>query len=125
MEIEFIESDWYRGLSPALTFDLIVANPPYIASDHPFLRQGDLPAEPSIALTPGASGLEALQQIVREAPRRLVTGGYLVLEHGYDQQAPVAALLADNGFSEIRCEYDASDLPRTSIARFTEGADSG
>ena len=125
VDIEFIESDWYRSLPPERTFDLIVANPPYIAAHHPFLLQGDLPAEPGIALTPGESGLEALLQIVTGAPQRLVAGGHLVLEHGYDQQAPVATLLAENGFGEIRCEYDASDLPRTSIARLVESAAPG
>lgn len=125
VDIEFIESDWYRGLPAALAFDLIVANPPYIAADHPFLKLGDLPAEPSLALTPGVSGLEALRQIIMQAPRHLVVGGYLMLEHGYDQQSAVADLLAENGFTEIRCEYDDNDLPRTSIAKLVENPDSG
>jgi len=125
VDIEFIESDWYRGLPAALIFDLIVANPPYIAADHPFLKQGDLPAEPSLALTPGVSGLEALRQIIMQAPRHLAVGGYLMLEHGYDQQSAVADLLAENGFAEIRCEYDDNDLPRTSIAKLVENPDSG
>ena len=125
VNIEFFESDWYRGLPAALIFDLIVANPPYIAADHPFLKQGDLPGEPSLALTPGVSGLEALRQIIAQAPRHLVVGGYLMLEHGYDQQSAVADLLAENGFGEIRCEYDYNDLPRTSIAKLVENPDSG
>jgi release factor glutamine methyltransferase len=125
VDVEFIESDWYRDLPATLTFDLIVANPPYIAADHPFLKQGDLPAEPSLALTPGITGLEALRQIITQAPHYLVTSGYLVLEHGYDQQAAVAELLAANGFGEIRCEYDDNDLPRTSIAKLVENPDSG
>ncbi len=124
-DIEFIESDWYRGLPVALIFDLIVANPPYIAADHPFLQRGDLPAEPSLALTPGVTGLEALRQIITQAPRHLVAGGYLILEHGYDQQAAVTDLLAENGFGEIRCEYDDNNLPRTSIAKLVENPDSG
>jgi len=125
VDIEFIESDWYRGLPATLAFDLIVANPPYIAADHPFLKQGDLPAEPSLALTPGVSGLEALRQIIMQAPRHLVVGGYLMLEHGYDQQSAVADLLAENGFADIRCEYDDNDLPRTSFAKLVENPDSG
>ncbi|MCP4331227.1 MAG: peptide chain release factor N(5)-glutamine methyltransferase [Gammaproteobacteria bacterium] len=125
VDIEFVESDWYRGLPAASIFDLIVANPPYIAADHPFLKQGDLPAEPSLALTPGVSGLEALRQIIAQAPRHLVVCGYLMLEHGYDQQSDVAELLAENGFGEIRCEYDNNDLPRTSIAKLVENPDSG
>ena len=125
VDIEWIESDWYRKLPEALRFDLIVSNPPYIAADHPFLGQGDLPAEPQLALTPGSTGLEALQIIITGAHLHLVDGGYLVLEHGYDQQAAVAELLTANGFAEIHCEYDLNDLPRTSIAKRVENPDSG
>ncbi len=115
--INFIESDWYRQLPADLEFDLIVSNPPYIAADHPFLTRGDLLAEPDIALTPGTTGLEALHPIISHAHEHLVEGGYLMLEHGYDQQAPVADLLRNAGFSEIRCENDYNHLPRTSIAK--------
>lgn len=117
VEIDFIESDWYQKLPPGARFDLIVSNPPYVAADHPFLAQGDLPAEPAIALTPGNSGLEALEVIIGSAPDYLNPGGVLIVEHGYDQQAPVARLLRQHGFTDIRCESDLNDLPRTSIAR--------
>jgi release factor glutamine methyltransferase len=123
--INFIESDWYRQLPADLEFDLIVSNPPYIAADHPFLTRGDLPAEPDIALTPGTTGLEALQQIIGHAHEYLVEGGYLILEHGYDQQALVADLLENFGFSEIRCENDYNQLPRTSIAKLVDNLNSG
>ena len=123
--IEFIESDWYRQLPAGLEFDLIVSNPPYIAADHPFLTQGDLPAEPDIALTPGETGLEALQQIISQASEFLVVGGYLILEHGYDQQAAVADLLVSHGFGQIRCENDYHQLPRTSIAKLVDNLNFG
>lgn len=120
VDIDFIESNWYEKLPPGSYFDLIVSNPPYIAADHPFLLQGDLPAEPALALalTPGSSGLEALELIIRGAPGHLVLGGSLIMEHGYDQEAAVAALLQDHGFCEIRCVSDHNDLPRTTSARF-------
>jgi release factor glutamine methyltransferase len=124
VEIEWIESDWYRKLPPALRFDLIVSNPPYIAAAHPFLGQGDLPAEPRLALSPGDTGLEALQQIIEGAHLHLVDNGYLVLEHGYDQQVAVAELLTANGFVDIHCEFDLNDLPRASIAKRVENPDS-
>jgi len=120
VDIDFIESDWYEKLPPGSRFDLIVSNPPYIAADHPFLLQGDLPAEPALALTPGSSGLEALEQVNRGAPSHLVPGGSLILEHGYDQEAAVAALLQDHGFCEIHCVSDHNDLPRTTSARLIE-----
>jgi len=123
--IEFIESDWYRQVPVDLNFDLIVSNPPYIAADHPFLKQGDLPAEPQIALTPGATGLEAIQVIIGQARDYLVAGGHLILEHGYDQQAMVAQLFESNGFEKIRCVTDYNDLPRTSIAKLVDNLNSG
>lgn len=119
VEIDFIESDWYQNLPGGADFDLIVSNPPYVAADHPFLAQGDLPAEPMIALSPGQSGLEALEVIIGNAGNYLKAGGILILEHGYDQQAPVARLLQENGFGEIHCESDHNDLPRTTVARLT------
>jgi len=125
VEIEFIESDWYRQLPRGMVFDLIVSNPPYIAANHPFLTQGDLPAEPELALTPGTTGLEALEQVVSQARDYLVSGGYLVVEHGYDQQARVAELLTAHGFDEIRCFTDYNDLPRTSVAKQVENLISG
>jgi release factor glutamine methyltransferase len=124
-EIEFIESDWYQQLPRGMVFDLIVSNPPYIAANHPFLAQGDLPAEPELALTPGTTGLEALEQIVSHARDYLVSGGYLIVEHGYDQQATVADLLKAHGFGEIRCVTDYNGLPRTSLAKLVENLNSG
>ena len=116
VDIDFIESDWYENLPPGSNFDLIVSNPPYVAADHPFLLQGDLPAEPTIALTPGSRGLEALEVIIAGAPAMLASHGILILEHGYDQEAAVAALLQSHGFTEICCESDHNNLPRTTIA---------
>jgi release factor glutamine methyltransferase len=116
VEINFIESNWYQNLEPGRRFDMIVSNPPYVAANHPFLAQGDLPAEPQIALTPGSSGLEAFEVIISGALDHLEPGGSLILEHGYDQEAAVAALLQSHGFTEIRCESDHNNLPRTTIA---------
>ncbi len=124
-EVEFIESDWYQQLPAGLEFDLIVSNPPYIAADHPFLKRGDLPAEPQIALTPGDSGLEALQIIVKQAPAYLACNGHLILEHGYDQQAPLAELLESRGFCEVSCASDHNGLPRTSMAKLVDKLNSG
>lgn len=120
VDIDFIESDWYQKLPAGARFDLIVSNPPYVAAEHPFLAQGDLPAEPALALTPGSSGLEALEVIIPGAVDFLTPGGILILEHGYDQQAPVARLLQQSGFDDIRCESDHNDLPRTSIGHLPE-----
>jgi release factor glutamine methyltransferase len=119
VEVEYFEADWYRGLPAETCFDLILSNPPYIAAGHPFLAQGDLPAEPPLALTPGPTGLEALHTIIGGAPGFLQPGGMLMVEHGYDQQAPVARLLADAGFEDLECEVDFNALPRVSSGRLT------
>ncbi len=116
LEIAFIHSDWYQQI-PAQRFDIIVSNPPYIAATDPYLGQGDLPAEPRQALSSGDSGLEALQIIIRQAPDFLREDGWIVLEHGYDQQQAVADLLRQTGFVNIQCQRDFNDLPRMSMAR--------
>ena len=118
--VEFIVSDWYQGLPVGSRFDLILSNPPYVAAEHPFLAEGDLPAEPRLALTPGRTGLEALQPLIAGAPDHLARDGWLIVEHGYDQQASVARLLAENGFGEIECALDANNLPRTTSAKLIE-----
>lgn len=112
-----IRSDWYQGLPHKLRFDLIVSNPPYIAADDPYLKQGDLPAEPLLALTPGETGLEAIEKIVCGSVDFLKPGGWLVFEHGYDQATAVADLLKAAGFTGIRNLLDANDLPRVSLGQ--------
>ncbi len=119
-EIEFIESDWYASVPADRRYDLIVSNPPYVAARHPFLQAGDLPAEPQHALTPGPSGLEALEIIVAQAPDYLAPGGGILLEHGYDQQASVRDLLAGWHFGAIECHFDMNELPRCTTAKLIE-----
>lgn len=114
--IDFVESNWFDKIPADARFDLIVSNPPYIAAGHPFLGMGDLPAEPAIALSPGETGVEALAAIIGQARSYLADSGYLMLEHGYDQQGAVRGLLGINGFCEISCALDSNDLPRVSIA---------
>lgn len=90
--VTFVASDWYGNVG-AQPFDLIVSNPPYIAGGDPHLAEGDVRFEPAGALTPGGDGLDALRVIVGGAQARLVPGGALLVEHGYDQRDAVAALL--------------------------------
>ncbi len=120
VDIDFIESDWYARLPDDETFGMIVSNPPYVAAGHPFLDLGDLPAEPQHALTPGPGGTEAIEVIAAGARTRLTPGGWLILEHGYDQEAPVRELLRAAGFEEIRCHLDLNRLPRCTTAKAVE-----
>ena len=113
--LQLARSDWYDALDPALHFDVIVSNPPYIASGDPHLSEGDLRFEPRGALTDEADGLSAIRAIVASAPARFAErGGVLWLEHGYDQAAAVRALLDEAGFADVRSERDLAGIERIS-----------
>lgn len=115
LRIDWIRSDWFSEIDRR--FDLIVSNPPYIPATDPALEQGDLPAEPRIALSPGPTGLEALEVIIAESPNYLKPGGYLLLEHGFDQESEVACLMREHGFINIDCKTDLNGLPRVSLGQ--------
>ena len=112
------QSDWYGSLDAALRFNVIVSNPPYIASGDPHLSEGDLRFEPRGALTDEADGLSAIRKIVAGAATRLAANGVLWIEHGYDQAAAVRALLAAQGFAEVRSEQDLAGIERISGGRW-------
>lgn len=115
-QVEFVESDWFAALPPQ-RFELIVANPPYVAAGDPHLAQGDLRFEPTEALTDHADGLTAIGRIVAQAPDWLAEGGWLFLEHGYDQETAVQALLAAAGFSQIEQHRDLAGIVRATGGR--------
>ncbi|PCE24575.1 protein-(glutamine-N5) methyltransferase, release factor-specific [Paraburkholderia acidicola] len=112
--LQFAHGDWYAALDTALQFDVIVSNPPYIASDDPHLSQGDLRFEPRGALTDEADGLAAIRMIVAGAPPHLVPGGALWIEHGYDQAAAVRALLTERGLLAASSARDLAGIERIS-----------
>lgn len=111
--VTFLQSDWYRAL-PDAQFDVIVANPPYIVAGDAHLAQGDLRFEPADALTDHADGLTALRTIVNGAGRHLTPGGWLMMEHGYDQAEAVRALLAAQGFEQVQSWRDLAGIERVS-----------
>jgi release factor glutamine methyltransferase len=110
--IEWRLGSWFEPV-PGRRFDFIVSNPPYIAAADPLLAA--LSAEPLLALSPGASGLEALQQIVAQAPEYLLAGGSLLLEHGQTQAPDVQRLLRHQGFESIRTCLDLSGKARITL----------
>ena len=114
--LRFQQSNWFDQLAGE-TFDLIVANPPYIATTDPHLCAGDLRHEPEPALAGGADGLDAIRQIVAGAPRHLRPRGRLWLEHGYDQAAAVHELLAAAGFDDLQQHRDVAGIVRVSGGR--------
>ncbi|CAN0618194.1 protein-(glutamine-N(5)) methyltransferase [Burkholderia multivorans] len=115
--LHWLQSDWYAALDPALAFDAIVSNPPYIAQHDPHLSQGDLRFEPRGALTDDADGLAAIRVIVAGAHAHLKPGGALWIEHGYDQSDAVRALLSAHGFIAVESLTDLAAIERTTGGR--------
>ena len=103
---------WFEAV-PGRIFDMIVANPPYIAAADPALEK--LAAEPAIALSVGPTGLEALSAIARDAGSHLYDGGWLIMEHGCDQAQDVAQLFESHGFTDVRSHIDFSGRPRVTL----------
>ncbi len=99
-------------------FDLIASNPPYIAADDPHLTQGDLRYEPLSALTSGIDGLDDIRQIATAAPAHLQPGGWLLLEHGWDQGNAVRALLSAAGFIAVETYQDLEVRDRVTLGRW-------
>jgi len=114
--IEFAHGDWCDALGDA-RFDLIVSNPPYIAADDPHLSRGDPRHEPTSALASGADGLDAIRTIVATAPSHLLPGGWLLIEHGWEQATQVRDLLERRGLSSVRSARDIAGHERVSFAR--------
>ena len=115
--VRFLQSDWFGALAADERFELIASNPPYIPAGDVHLSQGDLRFEPSGALTDHADGLSALRSIVAGSPAHLVAGGWLLMEHGYDQAASVRALLEDAGYREVQSWRDLAGIERVSGGR--------
>ncbi|MGH8113927.1 MAG: peptide chain release factor N(5)-glutamine methyltransferase [Rhodanobacteraceae bacterium] len=114
--IEFVQGDWCQALGDR-SFDVIVSNPPYVAEGDPHLRLGDLRFEPRDALASGVDGLDAIREIVRDAPAHLRENGWLLLEHGFDQGAAVRDLLARNGYAQVFTARDLGGHERVSGGR--------
>ena len=116
--IHWHAGSWWQALARPRRFDLIVSNPPYIAAHDHHLQQGDLRFEPPQALVAGPDGLDDLRIIIGGTPAHLTPNGWLLLEHGYDQGAPVQALLRDAGFADVFTRRDLAGQPRVSGGRW-------
>ncbi len=115
--VELALGDWLAAASPERRFDLIVSNPPYVASGDPHLARGDVRFEPRAALDGGRDGLDCIRRIAREARARLAPGGWLALEHGFDQADSCRALLAEAGYQDVRDFDDLAGRPRVCVGR--------
>ena len=110
LAVQCVQGDWLTGL--AGPFDAIVSNPPYIPAQDPHLAA--LTHEPLSALASGADGLDDIRHIVAQAPALLAPGGWLLLEHGWDQADAVQALLRAAGFTQVQSRRDLAGIARCS-----------
>lgn len=118
-QVRWLASDWFAALAGE-AFDLIVANPPYVPDDARELGRGDVRFEPRGALAAGPAGLDALVRIVAAAPGHLAPGGWLLLEHGWDQGQACRDLLGAAGLIEVASLRDLAGHPRVSLGRQPE-----
>ncbi len=118
LHLAFLQSSWFDTLPtlPKPQFDLIVSNPPYIVEGDPHMAA--LSHEPKQALTSGADGLDDIRQIILQAPYFLQPGGWLLLEHGYDQATAARELLRQRGFMEVQSRLDLGQIERCSGGRW-------
>ncbi|MBS0290590.1 MAG: peptide chain release factor N(5)-glutamine methyltransferase [Proteobacteria bacterium] len=114
--VEFIHSCWLESL-PKQQYDAIIGNPPYIRENDVHLVHGDLPFEPTIALTAGPSGLEAFSAILSTCSSYLKPAGLVAFEHGYDQGQQVRALLTQFGFNDIQTFVDLAGKERVTLGK--------
>lgn len=116
--VEFLQSNWFSELDGH--FDLIVSNPPYVQLGDPHLEQGDLRYEPHTALTSGADGLDDIRKIIRDSKNYLHDGGWLLIEHGFDQAEAVQFEFAKCAYEHIQTFKDLSRNDRVTAARLKE-----
>lgn len=121
VSVRFVEGDWFAPFGDEC-FDLVVSNPPYVVEGDPHLLLNGLPFEPRGALTDGVAGgngLACLRRIVAGAPAHLRAGGWLLMEHGYDQAVEVRGLLVAAGFVDVASWRDDAGIERVSGGRWT------
>jgi release factor glutamine methyltransferase len=118
LAVEFHHGHWLKPLA-GMHFELIVSNPPYVAAGDLHLSRGDVRYEPLSALAAGPDGLDDIRHIVAGAKQHLVPGGWLLIEHGYDQGAAVRSLYKSNGYSDIRTIKDLGGRDRCCRGRLS------
>ena len=119
--IDFINSDWFESVTGQ--FDVVVSNPPYIATSDKHLRKGDLRFEPKIALAAGTDGLESIRQIISGCKQMLCANANILMEHGYEQGAAVRKLLFAEGLQGVKTLQDLELRERVTVAQYTAQSD--
>ncbi|MEQ5817413.1 peptide chain release factor N(5)-glutamine methyltransferase [Marinobacter sp. NFXS11] len=121
LTVSVVQSSWFSALTPG-RFDLIVSNPPYIPDSDHHLTEGDVRFEPASALVSGSDGLDDLRLIISQAPDWLVEGGWLLVEHGFDQAEAVAELFHARGFKTVETRQDYGNRDRMTLGKWYSGA---
>jgi release factor glutamine methyltransferase len=119
-QVEILQSDWFSVLN-GREFDLIVSNPPYIDEHDEHLHQGDVRFEPLSALTAAEEGFADLYHIAEKARLHLAPGGYLLLEHGFEQALKLRAKLIELGYQDVATVRDFGSNDRCTLGRWPEG----
>jgi release factor glutamine methyltransferase len=117
--VQIVQGDWADSLASGC-FDLVVSNPPYIEEQDAHLMQGDVRFEPLTALVAAQQGLADIERITQQAASLLRAGGYLMLEHGFQQGDAVLAILQAAGFVGLQTHQDLAGLDRISLGRWPE-----
>jgi release factor glutamine methyltransferase len=117
--VRFFQSSWFDRVEGR--FDLIVSNPPYIDPLDEHLSQGDVRFEPLSALVADNKGLADLELIADQSRHYLLEGGWLLMEHGYDQQQAVQQLLNRLGYQQVSTRIDLGGNPRITGGQYYEG----
>lgn len=112
------QSDWFENINDK-NFDVIVSNPPYIAINDPHLTQGDVRFEPESALTSGEDGMDDIAYLCEQTPNHLKSNGWLIIEHGYNQQQAVAECFTKNHYRNIIQQQDLSNQPRMTAGQIS------
>lgn len=121
LNVDIRQSDWFAALGD-LRFDLVISNPPYIDSSDPHLQQGDVRFEPKSALVAEGRGLADLETIIQQAPVHLNNGGWLLLEHGWQQAQGVRELMQAAGFDRVETRQDLGGRDRATLGQWTDSA---
>lgn len=120
--VQLMQGSWFQAAEklklPANSLDMIVSNPPYIEQDDPHLTQGDLRFEPLHALTDFADGLTPYRELAAQAPRWLKSGGWLIVEHGYNQGQVIHKIFQAASWQNIATLPDLAGLDRITLAQF-------
>lgn len=121
--VRFVQGDWFAAVAAGDRFDLVVSNPPYIAADDPHLVQGDVRFEPRGALVAPDGGLADIARIVTDARTVLADGGWLLVEHGWQQGAATRELATSAGYAPVKTLDDLAGRPRALMAGWQQPHD--